>query len=156
MATTASLVARTQEEAATTLGVHRRTFHSWLKQGCPGEPGAYVIVEAIQWAKENRWDEDGALVEGATGEEGDLKTAYLKTKKEKVDRENRMLDFKIDMQRERLVDVDVVEPILMEQANILRAGLEKIERKQCPNDCVGAVIELIEELEQIDLRSGAE
>ena len=144
------MVAGSQEEAASTLGCDARTFARWLKRGCPGKPRSYVILDCIQWARENVWSEDAVLIEGATGEDGDIKTQYLRKRIEKIDRENQLADFKISERGENLVDANQVKALLTEQANISRAALEKLERKY-GKDALDIVLEVFDELDAIDL-----
>ena len=150
-----SLVARSQEDAASTLGCDTRTFARWLKRGCPGRPREYNIRDCIQWARENIWSEEAVLIEGATGEETDVKTQYLKERIEKIRRENKLADFKIDTQSERLVDVDQVQHILTRQADVFRNGLERFERK-FGGDPTSMILELLEEVEQLDFSTPTE
>lgn len=144
-----SLVATNQESAAYTLGIDARTLQRWIKRGCPGRPRNYVLRDIIAWARENAWSEEAVLIEGATGEESDIKTQYLRARVEKLNRENVLADFKIDQQSEYLVPVDEVSALLTEQANIFRGGLEKLERNH-GRDALDLVLELIEELEAVD------
>lgn len=144
-----SLVARSQEDAAATLGCDTRTFARWLKRGCPGKPRQYVIRECIEWARENAWSEDAVLIEGATGDPNDVKTQYLKERIEKLRRENRLADFKIDTQSEKLVDAEKIQQILQQQADVFRSGLERFERKY-GSEQTTMILDLLEEVEHVD------
>ena len=148
------LVAVTQTEAASTLGCSTRTLQRWLADGCPGSPKCYCLAEIILWARENVWSEDAVLIEGATGEAGDIKTEYLRKRIEKIDRENQLADFKIAERNENLVDADQVKALLTEQANIIRSALEKLERKY-GKDALDIVLEVFDELDAIDLKGAA-
>lgn len=150
-----SLIATSQDDAAETLGVNSRTFQRWLKKGCPGKPRHYVIRDCIQWARENAWSEEAVLIEGATGEDDDIKTQYLKERIEKLRRENTLADFKIETANERLVDVDHVQSLLMRQANSIRTSLERLERK-FGREPLDMVLETLDELEAIDLSSSTD
>ena len=150
-----SLVARSQEDAASTLGCDTRTFARWLKRGCPGRPREYNIRDCIQWARENAWSEEAVLIEGATGDPNDIKTQYLKERIEKIRRENKLADFKIDTQAERLVDLDHVQHILNRQADVFRNGLERFERKFGAEPTT-VILELLEEVEQLDFSTPTE
>ena len=143
-------MATSQEEAAQTLGVDVRTFARWLKRGCPGKPRVYLIRDCIAWARENAWSEDAVLIEGATGEETDIKTQYLKERIEKIRRENALADFKIETNAGNLVDANQVKSILNEHSAMIRGALEKLERTY-GRDALDIVLEVIEELEQVGL-----
>jgi phage terminase Nu1 subunit (DNA packaging protein) len=145
-----SLVATNQDDAADTLGIDSRTFQRWLKRGCPGKPRAYIIRDCIAWARENAWSEDAVLIEGATGEETDIKTQYLKERIEKIRRENALADFKIETNAGNLVDANQVRSILNEHSAMIRGALEKLERTY-GRDALDMVLEVIEELEQVGL-----
>jgi hypothetical protein len=144
-----SLVARSQEDAAATLGCDTRTFARWLKRGCPGKPREYNIRECIEWARENAWSEDAVLIEGATGDPDDIKTQYLKERIQKLKRENTLADFKIETQSEKLVDIEKVQQILQRQADIFRTGLERFERKY-GSEQTTMIVDLLEEVESVD------
>jgi hypothetical protein len=143
------LVARSQEDAAATLGCDTRTFARWLKRGCPGKPREYNIRECIEWARENAWSEDAVLIEGATGDPDDIKTQYLKERIQKLKRENTLADFKIETQSEKLVDIEKVQQILQRQADIFRTGLERFERKY-GSEQTTMIVDLLEEVESVD------
>lgn len=147
--TSLSLVATSQDDAADTLGVDTRTFQRWLKRGCPGKPRNYILKDIIRWARENAWSEDAVLLEKATGEDGNIQTEYLRARIEKLKRESLLADLKIGSNSDRLVDSDVVQQILTEQATVLRTGLEKLERRFGP-EALSLVLELIDEIERID------
>ena len=144
------MIATSQEEAADTLGCDARTFGRWLKRGCPGKPRVYVIRDCIEWARENAWDEESTLIAGATGEPGDIKTEYLRKRIEKIERENQLSDFKIAERNEGLVDAEEVKALLTQQANVIRAALERLER-QYGADALNIVLEVFDELDAIDL-----
>lgn len=142
-------MARSQEDAAATLGCDTRTFARWLKRGCPGKPREYNIRECIEWARENAWSEDAVLIEGATGDPDDIKTQYLKERIQKLKRENTLADFKIETQSEKLVDIEKVQQILQRQADIFRTGLERFERKY-GSEQTTMIVDLLEEVESVD------
>lgn len=147
-----SLIATNQDEIADTLGIDTRTFQRWLKRGCPGKPKRYVVRECIQWARENAWSEDAVIAEQATGEEGDLKTEYLKAKTEKLKRECQLAEFKIGAANEQLVDIARVAEILNQQSAVFRSGLERLERR-FGREPLDMVFELLDEVESIDFGS---
>ena len=146
------LVARTQTEAAQTLGCSTRTLQRWLADGCPGDPKRYCLAEIIQWCRENAWSEDAVVLDGA---DPGLKNEYLRKRIEKIDRENQLADFKISERNENLVDANEVKALLTEQANIIRAALEKLERKY-GKDALDIVLEVFDELDAIDFKGAAE
>lgn len=150
-----SLIANSQEDAASTLGIDVRTFARWLKRGCPGKPRKYVLRDCIQWARDNAWSTDAVLIERATGEDGNIETEYLRARIEKLKRENQLADFKIESASDRLVDADRVKEALMRQADVIRSGLEKLEREHGP-EALDLVLELIQELESIDLANATD
>ena len=145
-------VATSQEEAALTIGINRRTFAGWLTEGCPGANKCYVISEVVAWARENKWNEEGSLIEGATGEDGDLKTQLLKEKTEKTRRENEVLRLKIESTKAHLVEIHRIEELFSRIANLLRSGLERLERKY-GSDALDLVLEVLDEINQIDFES---
>ena len=146
------MVATSQDEAAETLGIDSRTFARWLKRGCPGKPRNYVIRDCIQWARENCWSEEAVLIEGATGDDDDIKTQYLKARTEKLRREIELHDLKIETQNDRLVDPVRIEETLQRQAGVFRDGLERLERS-FGREALDMVIKLIEEVEKLDFTS---
>ena len=144
-----SMFALNQAQAAHVLGVDERTFQRWISRGCPGQPRRYPLRDCIAWARENAWSEEAVLIEGATGEDDDIKTQYLRKRIEKIDRENQLADFKIGERSENLVDVIEVEQLLAKHASVFRAGLEKLERKH-GREALDLVLELMDEVESID------
>ena len=95
------------------------------------------------------------MIEGATGDPDDIKTQYLRERIEKIRRENKLADFKIDTQAERLVDVDQVQHILTRQADVFRNGLERFERKY-GGEPTNLILELLEEVEKLDFSTPTE
>jgi hypothetical protein len=150
-----SLIANSQEDAASTLGIDVRTFARWLKRGCPGKPRAYIIRDCIQWARKHAWSEDAVIAGRATGEAGNIDTEYLREKLGKLRRDNQMADMKMEMSSRRFVDADRVKTLLSQQADMMRTGLEKLEREHGP-EALDLVLELIQELESIDLANATD
>lgn len=150
-----ALVAKNQEVTAGVLGIEVRTLQRWMKKGCPGGNKHYVLREIIQWARENAWSEDAVIIEGATGEPNNIQTQYLKERIEKIRRENKLADFKIETQAERLVDLDHVQQILNRQADVFRNGLERFERKFGAEPTT-VILELLEEVEKVDFSTPTE
>lgn len=141
------MIATSQEEAAATLGINARTFGRWLRRGCPGKPRAYVIVDCIEWARENAWSEEAVLIEGATGEDGDLKTQLLKERIEKLRRDNTIADLNIGERSESLCDASAIRSKLLAMAGVLRSSLEKLERQYGP-DALEIVLEALDEIDR--------
>lgn len=147
-----SLIATTQVEAAETIGVDRGTFRRWIKEGCPGRKQRYVIRDIIDWARENKWNEEGSLIEGATGEATDPKTQWVLAKLEKTKREVALADFKIGVQEDQLVEVERVQELLARASHVVRSSLEMLERKH-GRDALDMVLEAWEEVENLDFSS---
>ena len=145
------LVARTQTEAAQTLGCSTRTFQRWLADGCPGEPKRYCLADCIHWARENVWTEDGVSLDCVSA---DTQETYLLAKIEKLKRDTTLADFKIAERGENLVDAGEVQAMLAHHASYIRAGLEKLERK-FGKDALDLVLELFDELDSVDLKGAA-
>ena len=91
---------------------------------------------------------------GATGDEDDIKTQYLKHRIEKLQRETELADLKIGERNEQLVDINVIQAGLTRASTFLRESLEKLERKHGP-DALDIVLEALDELDKIDLCSEA-
>jgi phage terminase Nu1 subunit (DNA packaging protein) len=126
----AILYATSKKDAADTVGVSERTFSTWLSEGCPGDTRKreYSLLEVIQWARENKWgDSDGSIIDSDVPD--DLKEELVRQKVEKLKRENRLLNNKIDMQGESLVDVDQVRENLRRFSQAMRRSLETLQKK---------------------------
>ena len=114
-----------------------------------------MIAECIEWARENVWSEEAALIEGATGEDGDIKTQYLRERIEKLRRETALADLKIGERNDQLVDASALEQVLNARAAVIRGGLERLERQFGP-DALDIVLDVIDEVFPIDLRGDDE
>lgn len=136
-------VATSQEEAAATIGINRRTFAYWLSEGCPGENRNYVIADIITWARENKWGNDDAYIDSI--ENPDLKEEAIRLKNEKTRREIAKLEIGIDRDSGRLVDLDQVQRELNATADMVRAGLDRLQ-KQFGTEALDIVTEVLDEI----------
>jgi len=130
-----SVVASNQKDAADTLGISERQFQRWQQEGCPGRPRAYVMSEIILWARENKWESDPEqkLIDSIDDE--DLKNALIRKRIEKIERENRLADYKIEEKDESLIDVTIVVSRLTSDMQRLRTSIETVEKKCGPMSC---------------------
>lgn len=105
-----------------------------MQEGCPGESRNYILSEVVSWARENKWgDSDGALMDSDIDQ--GTKDELARQKVEKLKRENRLLDNKIDQQSESLVDVAELQGYILAFAVRVRSGIEAVEKKFGPDSC---------------------
>lgn len=132
-----TLIATSQEELANTVGVGTSTIRRWLKEGCPGDASSnkYPVRDVVLWARENKWegDPDGSLID-SIGDE-DLKRDLVKERVEKLKRENRLADFKIEERDASLVDIAFVKRFLAEYASRMRNAITTVEKKYGSESC---------------------
>lgn len=132
-----SIVARSQKELAETIGIGERTFAAWLREGCPGDSKEkrYVVSEVLLWARENKWetDPDGSLLDSI--EDEDLKRDLVKERIEKLKRENRLADFKIEDRDASLVDIAIIKRFLDAYSSRLRSAIDDAEKVLGAGSC---------------------
>lgn len=139
------MVATNLEDAAFSIGIDARTLQRWIKEGCPGKARNYPIRDIVLWARDNKWnDSDQALIDSIDGAD-DIKAKLLKERAEKLERENRLLDFKIQERESNLVDADEVRASLLPLAESIREAAKTLERKY-GRDASDVVIEAIEQM----------
>lgn len=128
------LIAKTQKELADTIGISERTFFSWLQERCPGEARNYVVCEVIEWARINKWsDSDDDLLNSINDVE--LKRELIKERISKLQRDNRLADFKIEERDANLIDVGIMKEFLAQVSARIRNAITTIEKKYGPDSC---------------------
>lgn len=115
-----SLIAKSQEEAAETLGVNARTFARWLRRGCPGSPGSYVVSEAIKWARANIW---------SSKPDSSFRDATERERLRQLEMENERRAIHLGHERGEYLKRELVEAYLRHFVGALRESFEKLERE---------------------------
>lgn len=142
----AGLVAKSQREVAATLGINRVTFADWQAEGCPGVRGNYVMCEIINWARENKWGNDDAYIDSI--EDKDLKEEAIRLKNEKTRREIEKLDLGNNRASGQLVDIDEVQRLQHKTADMVRSGLDRLQKQATLTgpEALEIVIEVLDEI----------
>lgn len=123
-----SLIAKSQEQAAATVGVSSRTFARWLSLGCPGKSKRYVISEVVAWAQKNIWN----------------KSDDIRDEMRSIDVEMKRLT--LQERLGALVSREGVSRGLRSFTTAIRGSFEKLEREH-GSDALDLVLEPIDELD---------
>jgi hypothetical protein len=89
----------------------------------------------VQWARENKWEEDpdSSLMDSIDDDE--LKRKLAEQRILKLEKENKLAEFKIDERRSSLIDVSVVKRFLAEFAGRMRSAITTVEKKYGTESC---------------------
>lgn len=115
-----SLIAKTQKELADSIGIGERTYATWLRDGCPGSAGNYVVREVVEWAKVNKWfpSSDPMLAGG----DSDNLERYRGVKADLAE---------IDLQERKglMIDPVKVRDVYIQSLRFIRDAAEQIDRQ---------------------------
>lgn len=148
------LIAKSIKDVADTIGVNPRKFSDWLREGCPGEPRHYNILEAINWAREYKWGTSNRFLKGKLGKnkrgvsndapddeliaaagDDDLARRLIEERVENLIRDRKLKDFKIEEREDSLLDRENVVMFLNEVSDEIRKAQEVVEKSHGAGAC---------------------
>ncbi|QDU15505.1 hypothetical protein CA11_33300 [Gimesia maris] len=133
-----SLIAKSQKELADTVGIGERTYSSWLREGCPGQAGNYVVRDVVEWAKINKWCQSSDPL--LAGGDSDNLERYRGFKAD-------LAELDVQERREELVNIEKVKPVFITCLGFIKAAAEKLDR-QFGNDAFNIIIEAWEQAQE--------